>query len=192
MFNWVSFLTYTFITAFTPGPNNIMSMTNTGRRGFRRAMPFNFGILTGFTMVMLICTFFCSVLETVIPVIKTPMLVIGALYMLHLAWATFRSTGIDEQEGKDGYFTALLLQFINPKIYIYGIMSMEAYILPHYHGRPVMLVLFALLLSGIGFLATLSWTAFGSAFRRLFTQHAKPVNTVMALLLVYCAISLFL
>ena len=112
--------------------------------------------------------------------------------MLHLAWATFRSTGIDEQEGKDGYFTALLLQFINPKIYIYGIMSMEAYILPHYHGRPVMLVLFALLLSGIGFLATLSWTAFGSAFRRLFTQHAKPVNTVMALLLVYCAISLFL
>jgi len=192
MFNWISFLTYTFITAFTPGPNNIMSMTNAGRRGFRRAMPFNFGILTGFTMVMLICTFFCSVLETVIPVIKTPMLVIGALYMLHLAWATFRSTGINEQEGKDGYFTALLLQFINPKIYIYGIMSMEAYILPHYHGRPAMLVLFALLLSGIGFLATLSWTAFGSAFRRLFTQHAKPVNTVMALLLVYCAISLFL
>ena len=185
-------LLYLTTTAFTPGPNNIMSMTNTGRRGFRRAMPFNFGILTGFTMVMLICTFFCSVLETVIPVIKTPMLVIGALYMLHLAWATFRSTGIDEQEGKDGYFTALLLQFINPKIYIYGIMSMEAYILPHYHGRPVMLVLFALLLSGIGFLATLSWTAFGSAFRRLFTQHAKPVNTVMALLLVYCAISLFL
>ena len=192
MFNWISFLTYTFITAFTPGPNNIMSMTNAGRRGFRRAMPFNFGILTGFTMVMLICTFFCSVLEAVIPVIKTPMLVIGALYMLHLAWATFRSTGISEQEGKDGYFTALLLQFINPKIYIYGIMSMEAYILPHYQGRPVMLVLFALLLSGIGFLATLSWTAFGSAFRRLFTQHAKPVNTVMALLLVYCAISLFL
>lgn len=192
MFNWISFLTYTFITAFTPGPNNIMSMTNAGRRGFRRAMPFNFGILTGFTIVMLVCTFFCSALEAVIPVIKTPMLVIGALYMLHLAWATFRSTGIDEQEGKDGYFTALLLQFINPKVYIYGIMSIEAYILPYYHGRPVMLVFFTLLLSGIGFLSTLSWTAFGSAFRRLFTEHAKPVNTVMALLLVYCAISLFL
>ena len=49
-----------------------------------------------------------------------------------------------------------------------------------------------LLLSGIGFLSTLSWTAFGSAFRRLFTEHARPVNTVMALLLVYCAVSLFL
>ena len=48
------------------------------------------------------------------------------------------------------------------------------------------------ILSVIGFLSTLSWTAFGSAFRRLFTDHAKPVNTVMALLLVYCAVSLFL
>lgn len=192
MFNWFSFLAYTFTTAFTPGPNNIMSMTNAGRRGFRRAMPFNFGILSGFTIVMLLCTFFCSVLETFIPMIKTPMLVIGALYMLHLAWATFRSTGLEEREGKDGYFTGLLLQFVNPKIYIYCIMSMEAYVLPYYHGQPVMLVLFALLLSFIGFLSTLSWTAFGSAFRRLFTEHARPVNTVMALLLVYCAVSLFL
>lgn len=192
MFNWFSFLTYAFITAFTPGPNNIMSMTNAGRRGFKGAMPFNFGILSGFTMVMLLCTFFCTTLESLIPKIKTPMLVLGAVYMLYLAWETFRSTGLEEREGKDGYLTGLLLQFVNPKIYIYCIMSMEAYILPVYHGRPLMLIFFAFLLSGIGFLSTLSWTAFGSAFRRLFTDHAKPVNTVMALLLVYCAVSLFL
>ena len=191
MFNWFSFLTYAFITAFTPGPNNIMSMTNAGRRGFKGAMPFNFGILSGFTMVMFLCTFFCTTLESLIPKIKTPMLVLGAAYMLHLAWETFRSTGLTEQEGKDGYLSGLLLQFINPKIYIYCIMSMEAYILPVYHQPPV-LIFFALLLSVIGFLSTLSWTAFGSAFRRLFTDHAKPMNTVMALLLVYCAVSLFL
>ena len=71
-------------------------------------------------------------------------------------------------------------------------MSMEAYVIPYYHGQWGVLFLFAILLSFIGFLATLSWTAFGSAFRKLFTDHAKVVNTIMALLLVYCAVSLFL
>ena len=192
MFNWFSFLTYAFTTAFTPGPNNIMSMSNAGRHGFRGAMPFNYGILTGFTIIQLLSTVFCSVLETWIPIIKTPMLLIGAAYMLYLAWGTFRSTGLSEHGARDGYFTAVALQFINPKLYLYCIMSMEAYVIPYYHGQWGVLFLFAILLSFIGFLATLSWTAFGSAFRKLFTDHAKVVNTIMALLLVYCAVSLFL
>lgn len=73
-----------------------------------------------------------------------------------------------------------------------NIMSMEAYILPYYSGRPVILFLFALLLAFIGFVFTLAWAAFGSVFRRLFSRHARVVNTIMALLLVYCAVSLFL
>ena len=184
MFNWFSFLTYAFTTAFTPGPNNIMSMTNAGRRGFRGAMPFNFGILAGFTIVMFLCTVFCSALSAWVPRIKMPMLAAGAVYMLYLAWETVRGSGdLGGHAAKDGFFTALTLQFI---------MSMEAYILPFYQGRPGALIFFALLLSAIGFAATLAWTAFGSAFRRLFEHHAKLVNTVMALLLVYCAASLFM
>lgn len=71
-------------------------------------------------------------------------------------------------------------------------MSMEAYILPHYNGNIPALFGFAMLLAFIGFVFTLCWSAFGSLFRRLFSAHAKIVNTVMALLLVYCAVSLFL
>ena len=33
---------------------------------------------------------------------------------------------------------------------------------------------------------------FGSAFRALFSKYARVTNTVMAPLLIYCAISLFL
>lgn len=69
---------------------------------------------------------------------------------------------------------------------------MEAYILPHFQGQPLILGGFALLLALIGFVFTLVWSAFGAAFQRLFSRHARAVNTVMALLLVYCAVSLFL
>ena len=192
MFNWLAFLTYAFITAATPGPNNIMSMSNGGRLGFRGALPFNFGICAGFSAVMLLCTAFCTTLTNLIPAVKTPMLIAGAAYMLHLAWGTFRSSGvIDEDHSRSGFYAGMLLQFINPKIYIYGIMSMQAYILPFYAGEPLTLALFALLLAFIGFAFTLCWSAFGSAFRLLFSRHTKTVNTIMALLLVYCAASLF-
>ena len=192
MFNWLAFSTYAFITAATPGPNNIMSMSNGGRLGFRGALPFNFGIWAGFSAVMLLCTAFCATLTNLIPAVKTPMLIAGAAYMLHLAWSTFRSSGvIEDRHSSSGFYAGMLLQFINPKIYIYGIMSMQAYILPFYAGEPLTLALFALLLAFIGFAFTLCWSAFGSAFRLIFSRHTKIVNTIMALLLVYCAVSLF-
>ena len=193
MFPWYAFLTYAVITAATPGPNNIMSMSNAGRLGFRRALPFNLGIWVGFTIVMVLCTLFCTALSALIPAIRLPMLVLGAAYMLYLAWGTFRSSDvIQEDHSREGFLSGLLLQFINPKIYLYGILSMEAYVLPYYEDRPVILFLFALLLAFIGFVFTLCWSAFGSVFRRLFSQYARIVNTIMALLLVYCAVSLFL
>ncbi len=193
MFNWASFLTYVVVTAITPGPNNIMSMSNGARKGFLRGLPFNLGIWTGFSAVMLLCAAFCSLLSALVPKLRLPMMILGAGYMLYLAWKTFRSSGeIREGDAREGFLSGVLLQFVNPKEYIYGIVSMEAYILPHYQGQPVTLALFALLLAAIGFVFTLCWSAFGSVFRRLFSRRARVVNTVMALLLVYCAVSLFL
>lgn len=191
MFNWFSFLTYAIITAVTPGPNNIMSMSNAGRLGFRAALPFNLGIWAGFSVVMSLCTLFCGLLSALIPKIRLPMLIIGAAYMLYLAWETFRSSnGIEEKHPHSSFVSGALLQFINPKIYIYCIVSMEAYILPFHAGQLGILFGFALLLAFIGFVFTLCWAAFGSAFRLLFSRHARAINTVMALLLVYCAVSL--
>lgn len=193
MFHWIPFLTYAVATAVTPGPNNIMSMSNGSRFGFRKALPFNLGIGVGFSVVMLLCTAFCSLLSAFIPKIKLPMLILGGLYMLHLAWDTFRSgADIEDDFSRSGFLSGLLLQFVNPKIYIYCIMSMEAYILPHYGGNFPALFGFAMLLACIGFAFTICWSAFGSLFRKLFSTHAKAVNSIMALLLVYCAISLFL
>ena len=139
------------------------------------------------------CTFFCNTLCALIPKIKTPMLFIGAAYILFLAWKTFNSSCVIEEDARQGNFsTGLILQFVNPKIYIYCIVSMEAYILPHYQGEWGMLIFFALLLAFIGCAATLLWSLFGSVFKMLFSKYAKIINTIMALLLVYCAVSLFL
>ena len=194
MFRLYDFLIYCFITAYTPGANNLLSMSNAIRLGFRRSIRFNLGILAGFAVVMSVCTVFSATLYSFLPKVKMVMQILGAAYMLYLAWKVWKSSAeVNTEGGKEaGFISGMVLQFINPKIYIYCIMSMEAYILPYYAGQSLLLFGFALLLAFIGFVFTLLWSAFGSGFKWLFSRHARMVNTVMALLLVYCAFSLFL
>ncbi|HYE69733.1 MAG TPA: LysE family transporter, partial [Anaerovoracaceae bacterium] len=105
MFNLYAFLSFIFITAYTPGPNNIMSMSNASKLGFRKSFPFNLGILAGFSIVMILCTLFSTALYTLIPKIKPVMIVIGAGYMLYLAWKIWKSNSdIQIQDTKGSSF----------------------------------------------------------------------------------------
>ena len=187
LFQLYDFLIYCFITAYTPGPNNLLSMSNAARLGFRRSIPFNFGITAGFFFVM------SATLYTLLPKVKLLMQILGAGYMLYLAWKVWKSSGdLKAEGGKEASFTAgMLLQFMNPKIYIYAITAMSLYILPLY-SSPLILFGFVLVLTLIGASSSYVWALFGSAFCRFFARHTKAVNLVMALLLVYCAVSLFL
>ncbi len=192
MFNIVQFLTYTTVTAGTPGPNTIMSMTNAGRKGFKKALPFNFGILCGFSIIAILCTLLCSALSGLIEQAKNLMKLLGAIYMLYLAYKTFmNSKEIESKETRGDFFAGMLLQFINPKVYIYCIVSMQVYVIPYFNDNTPILIGFALFLAVNGFILTLCWSAFGSMFRRLFSKYGKITNTIMALLLIYCALSLF-
>lgn len=191
MFQIAAFSTYVLITAITPGPNNILSMSNASRLGFRKSFPFNLGILVGFVIVMTVCTFFSSMLFTLVSEGKLIMQIVGAAYLLYLAYKTFTTTQLKEANARDGFVSGMLLQFINPKAYLYGFTSMGTYILPHF-SSPAVLFAFAFLLAFAGFVCTILWALFGSLFRSLLHRHGKIIYSVMALLLVYCAVSLFL
>ena len=78
MFQWHLFLTYAVVTAATPGPNNILSMSNGSRKGFWGALPFNLGIWCGFSLVMALCAVFCSLLSAFLPRVRPFMLAAGA------------------------------------------------------------------------------------------------------------------
>lgn len=192
MFRLYDFLIYCFLTAYTPGANNLLSMSNAIRLGFRRSVRFNLGILAGFAVVMSVCTAFSATLYSLLPRIKTAMQILGAAYMLYLAWKVWKSSSELSADGgqEASFLSGMVLQFANPKIYIYAITAMSLYILPVYHSAAA-LVGFTVLLTVIGASGSFVWALFGAAFCRFFSRHAKLVNGVMALLLVYCAAALF-
>lgn len=194
MVNLTAFLSYIVLTAFTPGPNNIMAMTNAGQNGFKKGFRFNFGVLIGFFLVMILCAIFSSLLYRFIPTVEPYMFIVGALYILWLAWTIVRDKPHENRKINlklNSVFTGAVLQLVNPKVILYGITAISTFVLPHYHSIPL-LAAFITILSLTGFAGTCCWAMFGAAFQKLFTQHKKVLNIVMALLLAYCAVSLVL
>lgn len=192
--NLSAFFSYTFLTAYTPGPNNIMAMTNGSRDGFKHSLPFIFGIFSGFIIVMTACAAFTSLLYEFIPTIRPAMVWLGAAYILWLAWTIWRDKSSKNKNGvaqTNSFLSGMLLQFVNVKIILYGITAMSSYVLPNYHGA-LKIEFFALLLTLIGTSGCICWAFFGAAFEKLFNKYRRQLNIIMVLLLVYCAVSLFL
>ena len=192
MFHLYDFLIYCLITAYTPGANNLLSMSNAIRLGFRRSIRFNFGILAGFAVVMSVCTVFSATLYSFLPKLKIIMQILGAAYMLYLAWKVWKSSSkVNADSGTEASFVSgMILQFANPKIYIYAITAMTLYILPVYHSFGSA-ILFTVILTLIGASGSFVWALFGAFFCKVLSAHTKAVNLIMALLLVYCAVALF-
>lgn len=194
MFPWTSFLLYTFVTSITPGPNNIMSMSLGLKVGFKKTLFFNAGVLTGFCIITLLCAFFCAKLNEWIPEIRLPMLVAGTVYLLWLAWKIFQSTydtsPVEPKKGQ-AYLAGLLLQFVNVKVILSAIMSIQMFVLPNFQSWEA-LTAFALFIAVAGTSCNLVWSGFGSLASKLFAKYTKLINTVLALSLIFCAAGLWI
>lgn len=191
MFNFYPFLTYALVTIFTPGPNNILSMTNGLRYGYRCTLGFLAGISTGFLTVMLISGLLNVALVSIVPQIRFWLNLFGAGYMIYLAGhiAFSRPSG----EGSDRielstFGAGFTLQFINLKGILFGVTVFALFITPIYQ-NPVIVGLFALLLTCIAFLAVSSWALGGNLFRSFLQKHERWFNLAMGALLVYTAIA---
>jgi len=189
--NAFAFVSYVLVTTFTPGPNNIMALANASKYGLRRTMRFTLGVCAGFFLVVGLSIVFTIVLYRLVPTIKPVMTVIGAAYILWLAYKTVTSSPHDDgASGQNTFLSGMLLQFLNPKAILYGLTAASTFIVPYYHAAPV-LVAFAAALALVSLVSTSCWALFGSVFERFMADNHHIVSWVMGALLVYCAVSLF-
>jgi threonine/homoserine/homoserine lactone efflux protein len=140
---------------------------------------------------MSLCAVFTSALFQYIPAVTPVMKWIGALYILFLAISVFRDkpakSNAKQYLKPESPVTGIIMQFVNIKVIMYGITALSSFVLPYSQSLTV-IVIIVIILSLTGFLGTCCWAIFGSLFQRLFERHRKIINTIMALLLVYCAV----
>ncbi|WP_098744423.1 LysE family transporter [Paenibacillus sp. EZ-K15] len=189
----VPLLTYAIVASFTPGPNNIISMTNARSYGFKRTMRFIGGVAAGCLVIMLLSSYFNLVLYPFIPKIRFVMNIIGCLYLIYLAIKIMQSKpqdADDKARGFNTFYFGFIFQFMNPKVILYGITAISTFVMPISTSH-AQLLSYSFLLTIVGICANMTWALFGSLFQHLLSRYERPFNISMGLLLLYSAFSIY-
>ncbi|MBQ6835239.1 MAG: LysE family transporter [Lachnospiraceae bacterium] len=187
--NFIAMTVTACISVWSPGPNNIMLLSTASRYGVKKNLPFMAGIWTGAMFVMSMCGLLGQTLSAAVPGLQPVMKYIATGYLLYLAWQTYKrtppSSGADRE--LPTYVTGVLLQLVNVKMIIYGLSIFASYVIPYVQSRPL-IVIYAFYLMCIGAIGNLIWAFAGNVLKKVYEEHYKIMNLVMALLLVWCAL----
>lgn len=189
----VALISFVLITTFTPGPNNISSASMGVLHGYKNSLNYLFGITIGFFLMMLLSAWISVSLLMVFPTVEATLRLIGAGYILYLAWGSLKASYYFSTEDVQpmGFTKGLLLQLLNPKAIIYGLTLFSAFLAPIINNIMV-LIIAAILLAFVAFCATSTWALLGTAIKTyLHRPRLKlAINVTLALLLVYTAFEL--
>lgn len=187
----ISFLAYAFTTALTPGPNNFLTLNTVSRFGIKRSWPMMAGILAGIGIIMTITAVLSSLLAAWIPQLSEIARYLGAAYILYLAYRIFTSAApsVDPTQKAPRFLTGMGLQFLNVKIILYAITSLNSFVLP-VTGDPMTVASYALLLTSISGVSLVIWAGLGVLLTQIMQKHYRLINAILALILVESAITL--
>ena len=186
-----SFLVYCYIGAITPGPANLCSLSAAIRYGRGPALRQWRGLFTGFFLVSMgsvaVTCFLGAVLDESVAVLSW----LGAAYLLWMAWHTLRASSdpARREAAAPTFLRGLLVQLTNVKIMVFCMVALSSYVLPYTHSLRSLL-LTGLFLPFTGPVANLVWLFAGAAMQKLFADHGRVVDAVMAAALALCAVSL--
>lgn len=183
----LAYLPYAFITAYTPGPNNILVLNAFSKNGVRKGKETLLGVTAGFFIVMAISAIACVELSKVLPKMTEILKYIGAAYIVWLAIHILASKPTEKVSDKKGdFWTSFLLQFINIKIILYAITIYSGYILPNSDSK-LLLSVSAVCNTLIGMSGCITWGLAGTLLQTQFIKHFRIMNVIMAGILIWSA-----
>ncbi|KPA90112.1 LysE family translocator [Pseudomonas asplenii] len=182
----VAFLLFGVVMTGTPGPNNAMVLVSGARVGVWRTLPLVAGIAFGVGVQFAILGLGLGELFEAVPVIHTLLAVLGAGYIVWLAWKIASSGPLElHQDSRPpmGFVGGAVFQWINPKAWALSISAAATYIPVENH--VVNLCIAAALLTALSIPCVGIWAVGGVAFRRLLTRprFALVFNAGMAVTL---------
>ena len=185
------FLIYCIINALTPGPGNILALNTVTNYGWKKGRPLFFGIFAGYYVVQILCALFLYSVGTFLPAFLDILKYIGAAYILWLAYRIAVSPLPDENTAKSSSFMkGFMLQFVNVKIYLFGITALTGFIVQWSNDLHVILLV-EIAIATLGTIATSIWILAGALLQTFYVKHFKIINIILALTLLECVYSMF-
>jgi threonine/homoserine/homoserine lactone efflux protein len=185
----IALAAFAFVSAVTPGPNNLMLMASGTNYGFVRTGPHMAGVIIGFAVMMLLVGLGLGAVFTAVPGAMLVLKVVSVAYLLYLAWRVAIAKPLRFDESDDNgrpltFWQAAAFQWVNPKGWTMTLTAAAVYVPAG--DRVLGAAIVALVFLGVNVPAATIWAAAGVQLRRLLHRPRayQVFNVVAALLLV--------
>lgn len=184
-----AFVSFSFVSGITPGPNNLIALANGANYGYTRTLPHVLGVVLGFNVVYLLMGAGLGSIFTAFPLIKEILKWGCLLYIFYLAWkiASASGPGTDSKDGKDRkpvtFLGSLGFQWLNAKVWVATLTLVSTFTDPDAYWTS--LLVGALVNAIIAFGTVSTWAVFGSLMKRFLAHpvRCRVFNVTMALVL---------
>lgn len=184
------FISFSIVSGFTPGPNNLIALATGANFGYRRTLPHIFGVVLGFNVIYFLMGTGLGTLFKAFPIVKEVLKWGSLAYLMYLAWkiATSRGIGGSSKPDENGkpitFFGSVAFQWINAKAWVAALTLVTAFTDPDAYWTS--LIAGGITNLFIAFSSVSSWTLFGTLLKRFLSHpvRLRVFNVAMAVLLV--------
>lgn len=191
---FAGFLVFTLVSAFTPGPNNLIALTCGVGFGFRATLPHVGGVAVGFAIMTLLVGLGAGFVFERWPVVQTVLLVAATIYLLYLAWNLARSGSFHLGSTRKPltFFQSVAIQWLNPKAWMAILTILAAFVPAESFWISLGIVIAVDVI--VAAMAVASWAAFGNFIKQWLDRpgRIRVFNVIMALLLIGSLVPSFL
>lgn len=190
--DYYSLLTFVVVTSITPGPNNISSFIFSLAHGYKKVLPYIFGIISGTFLLLTFCGFLVDIIHEFANQISNYLKYLAGIYILFLAYKSLKiNASISNKHSSKSaptYLNGFILQMVNPKAIFYGVTMYTTFLVSLVNNY-VTVALSAALLSMVTFSMVSIWALSGNMLLKSIKNPAiaKTIGIIMALVLVVFA-----
>ena len=125
----LSIALFWFVTAYTPGPNNVVASYSGFNFGIIKTIPHILGVTLGFTSLVLFLSIGLINIFKLFPLIQVIMRYLGTLFLIYLAYkiAFSETTSETKKENPVKFIETFLFQYLNPKGVTVAIIVVSTY-----------------------------------------------------------------
>jgi threonine/homoserine/homoserine lactone efflux protein len=192
--SFLPFVLFAFVASITPGPTNILVLTNSSRHGLMRTVPIVIGACAGAALlVLLVGTGLGDALARHMQV-QTVMAWVGIGWLTWLAWQIFSAPAqaIDPTASasgpKLGLWGAASLQLVNPKTWMMALAVVSVFA-GHESDRLARVAWLSLVFFLVAIPCMSAWAYLGVSAAKVFrsANSMRRFNQAMAVLLLVSA-----
>jgi len=196
----IAFVTASVILSLVPGPDNLFVMSHSALKGWRIGFYTTLGLCTGLIGHTVLVAIGVSVIFQTSAIAFNGLKVIGACYLLYLAWLSVQNKelnlgGTDKNNtNRSYYFTGVIMNLTNPKVALFFLVFLPQFVNTSNDNVTIQIFLLGLLfiLSALCVFTSIAYLAgFLEDILKKSKKVNKSLNLLAALIYITLAINLF-